>query len=147
MKTLMISNGDLDIDTNRGQPNTIDGINKGSQDVARHLLSEYDSTFQEGNELLTLQLNGTSFGYSNSLVVQFLSECINRLIVIQRKSNATERIIKINQIRTSMSGQSTLVFMVEVLFQNGQVSAVVDQLNIKPTKLDQLLSPDAFLSI
>jgi hypothetical protein len=143
MKTLYVSNGDLDIPRNTGSLQYIDGINKAAQDVARHLLCEFSEFFQEGNELLELQIDPGSAGYMEGLVTQLISECINRLIAKQRNLDDDQRIVKINQIKTRLVGLTTVVFMVEVLFQDGQVASVINSISVKETQLNHLASVDA----
>lgn len=147
MKTIRIVNGDIFIDEGTGGLELLEGIEKGSQDVARHLLCELNTTFNEGNELLNLTFDGGAMSFSEALAQQFLYESMSRLILKQRNANSPDRITRVNQIKTRTVGLSTLVFLVEVLFSNGQTASVVDQFSARPVQLDQLLPASATVGI
>lgn len=147
MRTLRIANGDIFIGQSTGQPEYVSGSQKGSQDVARHLLTVYNSTFQEGNELINFQIEATTISLTESLVQQLLYEAINRLIIKQRVYEVDERIVSIIDLKVRVVGLSTVVFFVQVLFEGGETGFVVDFLNFSPTELNQILSPDAGISI
>lgn len=144
--TLKVSNGDLDVDENRGVINTVTSVEKAGQDVARHLLSEFDAFFQEGNQLIEDGTGSvdTDVLLNEILVNQFISEAINRLSIKQQVANESERIIRVNQITTRRVGLTTLAFMVEVLFSGGQTATVVDTVDIKATQLDHIVNPGYF---
>lgn len=146
-QTLRIANGDIDDDISTGRPKLVSSIEKGSQDVARHVLSAFDAFFQEGNELINNGTGNTNNIMSEALVSQYISEAINRLIVKQQVANEEERIVKINQIKTQRAGLSTVVFLVEVLFSNGQVGSVVNTVNLKEVELNQqTINPANYIS-
>lgn len=146
MKTLTIVDGDIFTDPATGSWVYVDNINKGAQDVARHLLCEFDAFFDEGNELITLTVDATAFGLSESIASQFIYAAMNRLIMKQRLSEDGERILKVNQLRTRVVGLSTIVFMVEVLFTSGDIQSVTDSIILKPVQLNQLLNPSTLIS-
>lgn len=141
-KTLKISNGDFDVDERTGVVNTVSGINKGAQDTARHLLSEFSSFFQEGNEVINFTLKSPSITFSDSLAAQFISESMSRMITKQRNSLLDERVIRVNQLRTQLVGLTTLAFLVEVLFSDGQTAAIAEAV-----QLDHIVEPDALVRI
>lgn len=147
--TLRVSNGDLEVNESRGIINTVSGIEKAGQDVARHLLSEFDVYFQEGNQLIDDGTGtvDTSVLLNEILVNQFLTEAINRLIIKQQSANDDDRITRVNQIKTRKVGLTTMAFMVEVLFSSGQIATIVDKVDIKPTQLDHIINPGAFTSV
>ena len=147
--TIRVSNGDIDIDENRGVINVVSGIEKAGQDVARHLLSEFDVHFQEGNQLIDDGVGtvDTSVLLNEVLVNQFLTEALNRLIIKQQTASDSERIIRVSQIKTRKVGLTTLAFLVEVLFSNGQTATIVDKVDIKATQLDHIINPGAFASV
>lgn len=140
MKTLQVSNGDLFVNEAVGGLVYVEGLGKGNQDVARHLLCALNTYFNEGNELLNLMFDGGG-QFSDALASQYIYECINRLIVKQRTSGADQMVLKVNQVRTRVIGLSTLVFLVEVLFNDGTTVSVVDYLTQTPVELNQLLPP------
>ena len=143
MKTILISNGDYDVPRNTGTLQWVDGINKSAQDVAGSLLGRFNDFFQEGNELLDMQIDPGSANFMEGLVTQKLSEAINRLIAKQRNTSDNQRIVKVNQIKTRVVGLTTVVFLVEVLFFDGKLASVVESINLKQTQLNHLLPPDA----
>lgn len=147
MTAIKVTNGDLFIDDDTGQMQTITELEEASQSVARHILSEYSSFFDEGNELITFSLGGSFGGMTDALVDQYLMEAVNRLIIKQQEVDAGNKILKVNQIKTRKVGMSTLVFLIEVLFDTGQTVSVVDKVNIKPVGLDHILDPSAFLEV
>jgi hypothetical protein len=138
MKTLLIVDGDITFSEATGLQTLVDGPNKGAQDVAETLLSEYSSDWSEGNELLSLASNLAGAGLNETLAYQYLYEAVTRLITSQRISNLDEKIIKIVDIRTKTVGLSYMVFLVKVLFDNGQVLSVVDKVVIKPVSLNHI---------
>lgn len=145
--TLKISNGDLVIDSNSGQVATIEGYDKGSQDVARHLLTEYNAFFDEGNELIGLGLDASVIGLTEALAVQFLMSCLTRLVIKQQLANDEQRIVKVTNIKTRKVDLTTIVFLVDVLFEDGTTTQVIDVLNMAPTELNQLISGDSLLKV
>lgn len=147
MTTVRITNGDLSVDNDRGQLETITGFEEASQNVARHVLTEYSNFFDEGNELITYSFGASPKNLTEILVTQFLTEAINRLIIKQRLSEATERIVKVQQVKTRLVGLSTLVFLVEVLFESNESLTIVDQVNIRPVELFHLTDPSSGLRI
>jgi hypothetical protein len=140
VQTLKIANGDIDLDETTGLIQMVDGINKGAQDVARHLLCEFDPFFQQGNEVLTFSIGDPIF--TEGLVVQFLTAAVNRLIVKQGTIDAADRVVKITDIRTRRVGLTAVVFYIEVLFGNNETATVVDQI---PLAMNQLLDPGPFI--
>ena len=146
MTTVRIDDGDLAVDAN-GVVLTVTSLEEGSQSVARHILSEYDAFFDEGNELITFAFGASTLTLTDALVDQYLTEAVNRLIVIQENSGATDRIIKVNQIKTRLVGLTTLVFLIECLFESGEEITVVDQVNIRPVKLDHLIDPSSVIEV
>jgi hypothetical protein len=147
MTTVQISNGDIFVNDDNGRLGYLDGIEEASQSVARHILSEYNSFFDEGNELITFSFGGSFGTLTDSLVDQYLTEAVNRLIIKQQQAGLQSRILKVNQIKTRLVGMSTVVFLIEVLFDDGQTVSVVDKVNIKPTALDHILDPSAFIEV
>lgn len=147
--TLKVSNGDLDINESRGLVNMVSGVEKAGQDAARHLLSEFDTFFQEGNQLIDDGAGAvdTSVLLSEILVTQFLTESINRLIIKQQVSNDDERITRVNQIKTRRVGLTTLAFMIEVTLSGGRTASIVDKVDLKPTNLDHILNSGAFTTV
>jgi hypothetical protein len=105
-------------------------------------LCEYNSHFNWGDELLGLLYNGSGI-FSQAIVAQYIYACLNRLIVIQQTSGADQKVIQVTQVQTRVVGLSTVVFLVEVLFDTGQTTTIVDVLGQRPVELNQLLSPDA----
>lgn len=147
MTTVRIVNGDLSVDNDRGVLETISGLEEASQSVARHILTEFTSFFDEGNELITLTFGGSPSGLTDILTNQYLTEAVNRLIIKQRLSEAEERIVKVQQVKTRLIGLSTLVFLVEVLFESNQSLTVVDQVSIRPVELFHLTDISSGLRI
>ena len=143
----MISNGDLSINT-YGQIDYVTDIEEASQNVARAILINYNSFFDEGNELLNFASGGSSSSFLNEMLIQqFLTESINRLIIKQRDTLIGGKIIQVNQIKTRMVGMTTLVFLVEVMFGNGTVNSIVGQANIVPTQLNQIINPATLINV
>jgi len=131
-----------------GQPEYINDIEEASQNVARCVLIEYDSFFDEGNELLNFTSGGSSDSNLNQMLSQqFITESINRLIIKQRDTEISGKIIQVNQIKTRMVGMTTLIFLVEVMFANGTVNNIVGQAKIQPTKLDHILNPSSLITV
>lgn len=147
MTTIRIDNGDLFVDENRGVLLKINSLEEGSQNVARHILSEYNGFFDEGNELINFTLGSSPSGLTDALVSQFVTEAVNRLIIKQRETELEDQIIKVNQIKTQIVGLSTLVFMIEVLFESGVSISVVDQVALRPAALDHINNPNSFLTV
>lgn len=147
MKTVKISNGDVSVTDSGGELTYVDSIQKGSQDVARHILCEFTSFFQEGNELINFSTSSTPNFMTESLVTQFITESINRLIVKQQISDGEDRILKVNQVKTRVVGLTTVVFMVEVLFASGDNSSIISKIDLKPLALNHLVSPDNFVTV
>lgn len=146
MATVRIDDGDLAVDAN-GVLITVTGIEEGAQSVARHILSEYNSFFDEGNELIAFAFGASTTTLTDALVDQYLTEAVNRLVVIQQDSGATDRIIKVSQVKTRLVSLTTLVFLIECLFESGEEITVVDQVSIKPAKLDHLIDPSSILEV
>jgi hypothetical protein len=140
MRTLRVVNGDFSVNPGTGKIAYVDKIEKASQDVARHIMSEFDLFFQEGNELIN-----TRNPLTEPLVVQYLTESVNRLIIKQQVADAENRIIKVNKILVDLVGLTTLVFLVEVLYSDGGLASVVDTINMKKTELNHRLDPNTFL--
>lgn len=147
MTTVRISNGDLAVDNDRGILESISGLEEASQSVARHILTEYSSFFDEGNELITFAFGASPKNLTDILVTQFLTESVNRLIIKQRIAEATERIVKVQQVKTRLIGLSTLVFLIEVLFESNQSLTIVDQVSIRPVELFHLTDPSSGLRV
>ena len=147
MTTIKISDGDIAINEDTGIVETVSDIEEAAQNVARHILSEYNSFFDEGNELINYSFQNSPNNLTDMLVDQYITEAINRLIIKQQELNTVSRILKINQIKTRVVGLSTVVFLVEVLFESGDIINVVDRINVKPTSLNHLLDPSAFLGV
>ena len=143
----MVSNGDLSINS-YGQLDYLNSIEEASQNVAKCILTEYDSYFDEGDELLTFVAGGSSTSVLNEMLVQqFLTESINRLIIKQRDLEIGGKIIQVNQIKTRMVGMTTLVFLVEVMFANGQVNNIVGQAKLRTTQLDHIVNPSSLIKV
>jgi len=147
LTTIRIDNGDIAVDENRGTLLTVSSLEEGAQNVARHILSEFDSFFDEGNELINFTLGSSPVGLTDGLVNQFITESINRLIIKQRESGLEDQIVKVNQIKTEIVGLSTLVFLVEVLFESGQSINVIDQVLLRPIALDHINNTNSFLTV
>jgi len=147
MTTIRVSNGDFVPLDSTGVLDIVSGIEEGAQNVARALLVEYNSFFDEGNELINFTNSGTSPFMTDTLVQQFVTEAINRLIIKQKDSDIDGKIYQINQCKTRVVGLSTLVFLVEVLFYNGQTVTVVDQMKIQPTKLDHIINSSSLITV
>lgn len=146
MKTLRIVDGDFGQISGTGILGTVDDIEKGAQDVARALLCEFSAFFYEGNELLTNAI-GTPGSVSESMAVTQITEAINRLIAKQKILDGQGRLVRVLQVRTRIVGLTTLVFLAEVLFANGETASVVNTINLKPTSLNQVGGIDTLLSI
>ena len=147
MTTLRISNGDLAVDEDRGVLQTVTNLEEGSQNVARHLLSEYNTFFDEGNELLNYAFGGTPAGFTELVVDNFLTETINRLILKQRDSNTGNRILKVQQVKTSISSLTSIVFLVKVLFESDELLSVVDVINTRPVELNHTFNDSAATTV
>jgi len=147
MTTLRVSNGDLVPSDGTGILETVTGIEEGSQNVARAVLSEYNSYFDEGNELINFTSAGSTPFATSALVQQFLTEAVNRLIIKQRDTEIEGKLYQVNQIKTRFVGMTTLVFLVEALFVNGQTVTIVDQAKIQPTKLDHIVNSGTIIKV
>ena len=147
MTTLRVSNGDLVPSDGTGILDTVTSLEEGAQNIARALLLEYNSFFDEGNELINFTNSNSTPFMTTPLVQQFLTEAINRLIIKQRDTEIEGKIYQVNQVKTRFVGMTTLVFLVEVLFASGQTVTIVDQAKIKPTKLDQILNPSSLINV
>lgn len=148
MKTIRISDGLIYTDPATGQWSLVEGPSKSSQDVARHLLTEYVVIFGEGNQVMNQVLGpGASQQMTEAMAVNFLSEAVNRLIVKQSSSVGTDRAIRINRLVTKTVGGSLLVFYLEVgLFDGGEAS-VSQFISMKPASLQHLLNADAISGV
>lgn len=136
MKTIKVTDGDFDVPIGTGIVATVDDLEKAGQDVARHLLCEFNSFFYEGNELLTSSI-GTPGTISETVAASQITEAINRLIAKQVVTDGQGRIIRVTDVRTRIIDLSTLIFLAEVLFEDGQVASVVKRVDLKPTSLRQ----------
>ena len=147
MTTLRIVNGDIFVDEDRGTLATVTSLEEGSQNVARHLLSAFNSFFDEGNELLNLGFGGSPAGFTELVVDNLLTESINRLILKQRNADTGNRILKVLQVKTNVASLSTIVFLVEVLFESDERVTVVDIVNIRPIQLDHTFNISSAITI
>jgi len=145
---MRVANGDLEINS-YGRPDYITDLEEASQNVGRAVLIQYDSFFDEGNELLNFVSGGSSSSNFNELLIQqFLTESVNRLILKQRDVDiGGGKIIQVTQVKTRMVGMTTLVFLVEVLFANGTTSSIVGQSQVQPTQLNQILNPSSLITV
>ena len=148
MTTVKVSNGDLDINS-YGRPSYITDLEEASQNVGRAVLIEYNSFFDEGNELLTFVSGGSSSSDLNEMLVQqYLTESINRVILKQRDIElGGGKIIQVNDVQTRMVGMTTLVFLIDVLFSNGTTSSIIGQSQLQPTRLDHILNPSSLITV
>jgi hypothetical protein len=136
MKTLKISNGDL-VCSESGAIQYVDGVNKSSQDVARSLLVQFDSFFNEGNELINI--SGTKIQNLDELSVRgYLYDALNRLILQEEGNSTSNRIVAINAVNTKVIGLSTVVFYVDVLFASGVSKSIIQGIDLKATELYQV---------
>ena len=143
-KTLKMVDGDISFNFN-GVAETVTGIEKSGQDAGYELLKDFNAFFNEGNELLSLTPDNSAFGITNTIATQYIYECMTRLIVKQQSYD--ERIIKIQDIKTQMSGLTTMVFLVELLFSSGTTISVVDKVTLKPTSLGHIFNLNGILSV
>ena len=97
--------------------------------------------------LLNFAAGSSPVTLTDALVSQFISEAINRLIVKQRNIDTSDRVLRVNQVKTRLVQLTTIVFFVEVLFESGEVASVVDQVKVRPVALNHLAQPDALLTI
>lgn len=137
LKTLKVSNGDLVIDGGTGGLLYVDNINKASQDVARAILIEYNSFFNEGNELINISGKKVQ-GLSELTVRSYLFDAIDRLILQEEGTNSTDRVVAVNTINTKIVGSSTVVFYIDVLFASGTRKSIVQGIDLKATELYQV---------
>jgi hypothetical protein len=137
LKTLQVSNGDLVIDGGTGGLLYAGGINKASQDVARAILIEYNSFFNEGNELINISGNKIQ-SLSELAVRSYLFDAIDRLILQEEGTNSTDRVVAVNTINTKIVGSSTVVFYIDVLFASGTRKSIVQGIDLKATELYQV---------
>ena len=147
MTTLKISNGDISVDEDRGTLRLVTSLEEGAQNVARHLLSEYNTFFDEGNELLNYAFGGTPAGFTELVVDNFITEAVNRLIIKQRNSQTGNRIVRVEQVKTSVSTLSTIVFLVEVLFASDERVSVVDRVKVRPVELGHTFNASSVLTV
>jgi len=146
MKTVMVSDGDINIDVNTGRAVFIEDLQKAGQDVAEAILTEFNSFFQEGNEFMTSGLGKTP-GNAQSMASQWISEAINRVIVKQTVNNFDDKITGIRQLKTQIAGNSNLAFFVEVEHSSNKTVSIVDYMNMKPTSLKQVLDYSGLLKV
>ena len=146
MKTVMVSDGDINIDVNTGRAIFIEDLQKAGQDVAEAILTEFNSFFQEGNEFMTSGLGKTP-GNAQSMASQWISEAINRVIVKQTVNNFDDKITGIRQLKTQIAGNSNLAFFVEVEHSSNKTVSIVDYMNMKPTSLKQVLDYSGLLKV
>jgi hypothetical protein len=144
MKTIQISNGDIDVDPNTGQWNTVDDLAKDGQDVARALLCEYNGYWQEGNEFYEKGL-GQVVTDPVGLISTFLSEAVNRLIIKVSTNPDEAKISAIRQLIVDKVNNTDFVFFLEVERTDSRRVGVVERLSA--TKLDHLINADAALRI
>lgn len=137
MKTLQVSNGDLVVNNGTGSLEYIDGVNKSSQDTARAVLIEYNTFFNEGNELINIS-GGKIQSLSEVKVRNYLYDAIDRLILQGEGSASDSKIIAINTINTKLIGTSTVVFYIEVLFASGVSNSIVQGIDLKAAELYQV---------
>jgi hypothetical protein len=146
MQTLLVQDGDVVIDPATGLQLLVADSSKANQDVAEELLTEYNAYFDVGNELLSLASNYSSTGLSTALAYQYLYDCVNRLITSQKINNLDQQIIKILEIQTQLVGLSTLVFLVQVLFDDGGIVSVVDKVQMQ-TSLNQTINLNGLVGV
>ena len=147
MTTIKLSNGDLTINT-YGRNEYVTDEEEAAQNVARAILIEYNSFYDEGNELLNFVSGGSTSPMMNEMLIQqFITESINRLIIKQRDTEITRKLIQVNQIKTRIVGMTTLVFLAEVMLSNGTVTNIVGQSSIQPTKLDHILNSSSLITV
>ena len=148
MTTIRVSDGDFVPLEGTGVLDMVNGLEEGSQNVARALLLEYNSFYDEGNELINFTSNGGASPFmTDTLVQQFVTEAVNRLIIKQKDADISGKIYQINQCKTRIVGMTTLVFLVEAMFYSGETITVVDQMKIQPTKLDHILNSSSLVDI
>lgn len=133
MKTIRISNGRLAWDSS-GQLETVEGIDKGAQDVARALLTDYSSYFDDGSTLSQLDLTSA---IGEVAVAQAIDDAIHRLINLQANYSYDDRILRVENRIVQRIDLTTIVFLVQVLHSSGEVVEVAEQLT--ETKLEHLL--------
>lgn len=132
-KTIKISNGRLSWDSS-GMLETVEGANKGAQDIARSLLTDYSSYFDDGSTLNRLNLVN---GIAEVSVAQAIDDSIHRLISLQANYSYDDRILKIEKRLVQRVSADTIVFLVQALHSSGQAVEVAEQLT--ETKLEHLL--------
>jgi len=131
MKTVKISNGLLSFNSN-GLLETIEGANKAAQDVARAILTEYNSYFDTGSNLNNTEMNSD---VSELAIERSVYDAVYRLISAQINASQNDRIVRVEQIKTATVDATTVVFYVQVLHESGQTAEFADTI----TSLDHLI--------
>lgn len=144
METFKIVNGDL-VDNDKGRFDLVSGANKAGQDMAEYLLSEYTASFQEGNELLNSL--GVVGDVGEPLVVQYLTEAVNRLITKSVVNDFDEKIVGITQLRVQRVNLTSIVFFIEVEYSGGTRLSLVDTLQLEQVGLDHILNANTIARI
>lgn len=132
MKTVKISNGLISLDSSNGLVEVVEGASKASQDIARAILTNYNSYFDTGSNLFRTDMNSA---VSEVAIERAVYDSIYRLISAQVNASQNDRIIKVQQIKTRRIDMTTVVFYVEVLHESGNTAEFAD----KVTQLDHLL--------
>jgi len=144
VRTIQISNGDIFVAKNTGRPALVEGLAKNGQDMARHILQEYSSFFDEGSDLETLTFNDEAGNaFSEAVVYQYIYDAVTRLISIQRNAGQDQQILKINEIKVRRVNNTDVVFYVEVMADTGSPVVLVQR--VTGTQLNQLLDPNVYL--
>lgn len=132
MKTVKISNGLLSFDSN-GVLEIVEGANKAAQDIARAILTNYNSYFDTGSNLANTEMNSD---VSELAVERSVYDAVYRLISAQINASQNDRIVRVEQIKTALVDATTVVFYVQVLHESGQTAEFADTI----TNLDHLIS-------
>lgn len=115
MFTLGMENGDLAIDE-KGQPTEIRGTEKLYQDIAEALNSQYDANKQFGGKLADLSVNSRKEAESEVYTI------LNRLMALQTKATAEEKIKYIRSVQTMQKDSSVYAYIEIVSFSDEKIS-------------------------
>ncbi len=121
-----------------GQPQTVTGNRKASQDLAEGLLQDYWADNDTGSYINQVQLNQDADS-SELLVRHYVADAVTRLQARQLEDPAItsdEMIADIEQLFTLQSDQGTLGYYVNCSTEDGGAS--VQAAALQPTSLNQL---------
>ena len=145
-KTIKMSAGDV-FRNPRGAAEYVEDLDKHAQDVAYHLMTEYDADRDVGNELLSADVRVTTGDLAaQSTVATFIRQCMDRFdrhqMLIEDEIADTERFagVKSLQVRRIPSAQDAFMYLLVTETEAGDVNTVAQVVDLTHQDL-----PEGFL--